>query len=119
MSCKKCMDYDTVIGFEEQGYKCCPYCGENIRLAIGLSWAIHIENEILDGLKRYERKNRTSEEFVEIDGEILEYDRKPWSNNMPSMKLDMDVCIDKEIKMLNDYFNITKGDDIHGKKTDS
>ena len=104
MSCKKCMDYDTVIGFEGQGYKCCPYCGENIRDARGKAWVKHI-NEVLD---ESELKMRASKEFVEIDGEVLEYERKPWSNNMPRMKLDMDVCIDKEIKMLNDYFKTNK-----------
>ena len=109
------MDYDTVIGFEEQGYKCCPYCGENLRDAKDKAW-INYVNKILD---ESDLKKRTLKEFVEIGGEILEYDRKPWSNNMQRMKLDMDVCIDKEIKMLNDYFKIIKGDDTHGKTTDS
>ena len=116
MSCKTCMDYDTAIKFEGAGYKRCPYCGENLIYARNMAWVNHVYNVLNEDLQI--NSGILSKETVEVDGEVLEYVRTPWSHNMPEMKLDLDVCIDKEIKMLSDYFNL-KGNNANGKKTNS
>ena len=94
MSCEQCRNGGPVrlrtdSGIEIEFDKYCPYCGAYLPV-------VNLLRDVRTALGVYDH-----DKYVEVDGELLEIERRPTNHKPMNMKINLDnVNIDDELRML-------------------